>query len=480
MDNLRTFSYDGKCSNHIEKIRKKRKVIAPFNNNSIDNTYDGETFISTRKGSLLIYVDIALTQVRGQENRDRQRSDLAEFFNKTKPVPLIFDSEDDRVYYVLPEGDIEYDDSMGNTCNIIFKVFDGLAHARYSRITETSIGPDGMLKALVRNRGTASVPFNVLVKHGHENAYFGVTSSYGVIQVGDSDETDKGVLPSKVLVDVKAKDGTFQNLTTGGGTFTQNFGTDGNWRKYDIGNRSFLAPNSFGTNVSTWHGATKRGNLTDSNGDGLTNFTVDLRVFFLNSNAKQKGLMQFLMVNGDGTKKVGFSLDKGLAGNKAKIRLYTGEKEAHIDIDTGANNYVDYDHGQIRIDKVGNKLTFSFANRKVSYVVNSIKDTRFTSYNLLSAKMGTTEAMARLWWERLQIIKHYTDKTADIPNRFPENSELFLDGETTNVYLNGVRTYDANGSEWFELPPGDTELEFYYSDFAGTPEITVEHREAWL
>ena len=482
---MKTFTYDGLRSSHIEKIRKKRAVMAPISNTTVDNNAMlGETFLYSKKGSLLIYVDIALKQVRTQTKRDEQRDALALFFNKDKPVKLIFDSEPNKYFLVLPEGDIQYDDSQGNTCSIVFRAFDGSAHASFKRRYPAALNENGALEAVIYNNGTTSVPIDYYITNRNENGFVGIVSDHGVIQVGNTQETDKGVLPSKTILDLKASDKTLDNLPTDGGTFTENeFGTEGAWEHFTQGNRQFIKLDTTNTGklVNTWHGSSKHTNLLDSNGDGLSDFTVDLRIWFLNANAQQKGLMQFLLVDATGTKKVGFSIDKGLPGNLAKIRLHNGETEGILDIDTGANDFVDLDHGQIIIEKTGNVLTYRFANRTVRYVVASIEKTRFTSINLLSATMGNSVGMFRLCWERVKVTKHYTDNNADIPNRFAANSQLYIDGKTSKVYYNDVQISDANGSKYFKAPPGETRVEFYYSDFSNpVPQIVCEIEEAWL
>ncbi|MGM0183436.1 hypothetical protein IGK74_002401 [Enterococcus sp. AZ150] len=421
------------------------------------------------------------------------RDELNEALNtydggKQSTQKLTFSFFEDRYWNARVEGQTsfkrDFEDINKIYVQIRFVIPDGVAHASFKRKYPAAINENGALEAVIYNNGTTAVPIDYYINHRHENGFVGAVSQYGAIQVGNEQETDKGILPSKTIIDVKASDKTLDALPSGGGTFTQNeFGTDGAWEHMQNGNRHFIKLNQANTGklISTWHGASKRMNLLDSNGDGLSDFTVDLRVFFLNSNAQQKGLMQFLLVDGTGTKKVGFSLDKGLSGNNAKLRLHTGELEGFIDFDTGANDLVDYDHGQVMIEKTGNTLTFRFANRTVRYVVQSIEKTKFTSINLLSATLGKSDAMPRLCWERLKVIKHYTDKNADIPNRFAEGSQVFIEGKTSKVYYNGVQIPDANGSKYFKAPPGETKVEFYYSDFSTPiPEITCEIEEAWL
>lgn len=444
----------------------------------------GATFVSTtRKLKTLPMPFIIKSDKNGTQLK---KYDLLQaVLNVDEPKPLEFGAMPNRVFYAIPSGDLSYTETVfQGTGTIQWIIGDGVAHASFKRRYPAALNKNGALEAVIYNNGTAAVPIDYYINHRYENGFVGIVSDHGVIQVGNTQETDKGVLPSKTILDLKASDKTLDNLPTGGGTFTENeFGTEGAWEHFTQGNRQFIKLDTTNTGklVNTWHGSSKHTNLLDSNGDGLSDFTVDLRIWFLNANAQQKGLMQFLLVDATGTKKVGFSIDKGLPGNLAKIRLHNGETEGILDIDTGANDFVDLDHGQIIIEKTGNVLTYRFANRTVRYVVASIEKTRFTSINLLSATMGDSVGMSRLCWERVKVTKHYTDNNADIPNRFAANSQLYIDGKTSKVYYNDVQISDANGSKYFKAPPGETRVEFYYSDFSNpVPQIVCEIEEAWL
>ena len=59
-------------------------------------------------------------------------------------------------------------------------------------------------------------------------------------------------------------------------------------------------------------------------------------------------MQEVIISDANGNTRIGFSINKSSDGNQAKIQLYNGETSAHIDIDTGANSYVDWKTGAFR------------------------------------------------------------------------------------------------------------------------------------
>lgn len=479
---MNTLTYDGKRNRYIVGIKTAKALSASVTNESesIANVM-GETFLSTKQGSLVLGLVLLLKTAKNADEIQKQRDSIALFFDKKEPAALIFDKSPNRKFYCLADGDLSFEEGLQPTVTLNMKVFDGKSHATFKRRFPAALNSKGVLEAIVTNTGTTAVPIDYYIKHNHENGYIGIVSNAGVVQVGNESETDKGILPSKILFDLSAKDNTLQGLATGGGTFTGDWNLDGDWYTERQDGRVFMAANKFGTIKNGWHGATKHQNLVDSNGDGIVNFTIDLRLHFLNLQMNTKGLMEFVLVDGVGKTFIGFSIDKGEMGSIARVRCHNGETSGTFDIDTNTANPFDIDHGQVTITKTGKDLVFNFFGQKVSYVVNTLADKVFTSFNLISAKHAETPESSKMWWERVRITKHYTDENADIPNRFPENSEVFLQGSTGKVYQDGLQIPDANGSIWFMAEPGDTKVEFYFSEFSyPVPSIVAEIEEAWL
>ena len=438
----------------------------------------GKKFISNTFDEKVINITFTL-----KGNIMQKRRTLGKILNVKKPQPLIFSDESDKIYYALPLGNVDIEENHHFARGSInFVVPDGLAHASFSKFAIASKNSNGILTFDVTNNGTVDVPISYTVRHNDQNGYLGFVSTEGVAQIGDDSEKDMGYKKSQVLINDTAKDKKLQSWTTGGGKFTDNFPTAGQWGEVNTGGRYFMQATSWGTGNS-WHGASKRKTIpADSYGDstGSANFTVETRLHFLNSVGDQNGLMELILSDSTNTKVLGFALDKGLPGNQAKIRLYNGETSAHIDIDLGHNNYVDWDTGVIRIEKMGDKVTFSFANRTVSYRPTTMKDVKFTTINLLSAQMQQRPVVARMWWEYVKFTKHYVNELTRVPNRFSKNSQVDIDGETGKIRLNNTLISDVNGSNWFLLPPGDHRVQVFYSTFSNpAPYAEMRYREAW-
>lgn len=79
--------------------------------------------------------------------------------------------------------------------------------------------------------------------------------------------------------------------------------------------------------------------------------------------------------------------------------------------------------------------------------------------------------------------KMNVSKWKDVPNRYPAGTVINIDGETSHIYVNGMdRSGDEIvGTQYFKVPPGETDIKFHVSDFCRKqPDVTVRIREAWL
>jgi len=58
-----------------------------------------------------------------------------------------------------------------------------------------------------------------------------------------------------------------------------------------------------------------------------------------------------------------------------------------------------------------------------------------------------------------------------------------VNGPAAKMYVNGIPSLNDEtvGSKYFKAPPGETKVEFYYSNFSNpAPTITAKIREAYL
>lgn len=446
-------------------------------------TLNGEIFNYTKRGAKKITMPFYV-KYRNVEDYDKLQSIL----NVKKPEPLIFSHIPDREFYAIPSGNLEFEEIRFNgKGKITWIIPDGYAISRVARPTSASISSNGELKATVSNRGTLECPINYRIKFNDDGGYLGIVSEKGIIQVGSKSANYTNADPElrKLVIADDAINDTFNaNWTKGGGYPSSPFPTTSSWGRISKDGRWFMYPKGYGSG-SSYHGASMwRKFSPDSSGTvGSKDFEVEGRLFFLNSNGKEQGLQEVIISDANGNNKIGFSVNKPSDGNQAKIQLYNGETSAHIDIDTGANKYVDWKTGTFKIKKVGRDVTFSFnARANINYHVTTIDNVVFDTVTLYGAQIANRPTMARLWFEYLRVwrLKNTEDKKAPV-NVFSSGDELFIDGESGKIYHNGVLISDVNGSEWFDADIGQTDIVFYYSNYSSKPPtVTCEVKERWI
>ena len=88
-----------------------------------------------------------------------------------------------------------------------------------------------------------------------------------------------------------------------------------------------------------------------------------------------------------------------------------------------------------------------------------------------------------MYFGYLYFQKDNVEYLKDIPNRYPEDSVVYVDGEAGKVYVDGIPSQqdEVKGSKYFKVPPGETKVQFYYSDFSDPPPtVEARIREAFL
>ncbi|HCS30671.1 MAG TPA: hypothetical protein DIW21_04930 [Enterococcus sp.] len=411
---------------------------------------------------------------------------LQKILNVQEPKKLVIGYFPNRYFLAVPNGSLDFEEiKVKGTGTLTFLVPDGLAHGTVLTPFTFINTNNGYLETTLVNNGTADVSVNYDIDFHDDCGYVGIVSEYGVIQVGSENESDYSTKKAQYVIADDAKTGTLlDNWTHGTGYLTEPFPTSGNFSIEKWGNRYWLYPSNFANpGKYTWGGVGQsRSFSADSYGSvAQKHFELETRAAFVNGAPNQKGLMEITLADESGKNLIGVVLDKGLNGNRAKIRLYLAVNNQHIDIDTGKNEYVSLDTGVIRITKKGSSLQFGFAKRTVSYVVSQIKDVKYKTVTLFSGKQQGYPAMTLQRFEYLKVRALFVDETYDSPNTFMNGDNLYLDGERTIPYRNTVAMADMPGSKWFKVPPGETTIKLYYSSFSAVPPTATAYlREAYL
>lgn len=385
-----------------------------------------------------------------------------------------------------------------------FIIPDGVAYSTAPKRFHANMNDEGILEMRVTNNGNYEVPINYHVLHNHENGYIGVISQYGAAQIGNAQEPDTEIIERSEWVIRDDRHTSWQNnWENNQGYLTEDFLKNGSWANRQIAHRAFVTYNQLGNTTNRWNFVTKYRRFSpDSNGKrGSTSFTAQTRIRFENtpsSGVREMGIMSCLFANEDGSKKIGFIVHKHSSHhNRFQVKLYyNGDSTIRDDerfeflMDTAIQNVTDYDAGVFEVKKVGPKISFTFGGRTYTRVNASLNNVEFENVTIGSGRYGGIAPVRFMDWDYMFVQVHgvNVDTGNDIRNSFIENSEIIIDNENSKYYYNPtpdtnnspIPISDVVGSNWFKIPPGETVIQFYYSDFSDPPPtITGEIKEVY-
>ena len=425
-------------------------------------------------------------------NLEDKYDKLEKILNVDSPKPLVFESMPDRMFYAIPDGNLEFSEEgpLGEG-TITWIIPDGVAHSTAEKSFTAAENADGILEATIINNGTEEVPVSYNITHNHENGFLGIVSEYGAIQLGKIDEVDAvPAQKSEVLFRCDSADEFLSTFTVGEGIFdkNQNYGRDGTFRSVSLNGRQWLALNSVGTG-SSWHGAIMKKDLpADSSGvTGAKNFTCQYTMWFETGKVPQTGAIEVVIGDSAGKQLASMHIVKSSTNSNicsAVFQVGSVEK-GRVKYEPGYWSYT-AKGGVIKIVKTGERFEFHFNGKKYSYSDSSLKDKEAYSVSVSEiqySNRGKGNLVTHMYFGYLYFQKDNVEYLKDIPNRYPEDSVVYVDGKTTRVYVDGVPSQqdEVKGSVYFKAPPGETKVQFYHSDFSDPPPtIEARIREAYL
>lgn len=425
-------------------------------------------------------------------NLEDKYDKLEKILNVDSPKPLVFESMPDRMFYAIPDGDLEFSEEgpLGEG-TITWIIPDGVAHSAAEKSFTAAENADGILEATIINNGTEEVPVSYNITHNHENGFLGIVSEYGAIQLGKIDEVDAvPAQKSEVLFRCDSADEFLSAFTVGEGIFdkNQNYGRDGTFGSVSLNGRQWLALNSVGTG-SSWHGAIAKKDLpADSSGvTGAKNFTCQYTMWFETGKVPQTGAIEVVIGDSAGKQLASMHIVKSSTNSNicsAVFQVGSVEK-GRVKYEPGYWSYT-AKGGVIKIVKTGERFEFHFNGKKYSYSDSSLKDKEAYSVSVSEiqySNRGKGNLVTHMYFGYLYFQKDNVEYLKDIPNRYPEDSVVYVDGEASKVYVDGIPSQqdEVKGSKYFKVPPGETKVQFYYSDFSDPPPtVEARIREAYL
>lgn len=405
---------------------------------------------------------------------------------------LIFRDEPDK-YYIGTKSEVG--DIPSGRLNVkgefAFYCCDPYKYSVAEKTFQASLNAAGIMEVSIQNDGTVPAVISYDIKHNHENGFVGIVSRYGAMQYGKIDEVDSETLQrSEELFRFDGYD-AFSAMTNGQGILTEDFPKNGTWREDTYNDSdSYLALNNVGTG-SSWHGASKMITLPrDSSGSNVAqNFLCQTRVWFEAGRPSQTGLLEFVIGDEDDNLLASIHIIKTStnSGSARAIMKIADEEVERIEFTANGSSPVALNAGQLYIRKSGELFEFYY-HGKHSFRRPSLAEKKAKSVTIFLGQHGSrgssaNDLVTRMYFDYLFFRKDNVNYENDIPNRYPAGSTLHIDGHAGKAYLDGV---DCTGDEilgtrYFKAPPGETEVQFLYSDFSDPPPtITATIKEAWL
>lgn len=454
-------------------------------------TCKGSEFVYTTYKSKEIPMPFTMT-----DDLEEKHDKLMEILNVDEPKPLVFESVPDRVFYAIPSGDLDFSEEgpLGEG-TITWIIPDGVAHATTEKSFQAEANDNGDLEVTVVNNGTEAVPVSYEISHNHENGYIGIVSEYGAIQLGKVQEADgESYQQNETLID------GIQTLVDA----ADDHGTNYMHPDHDMGGtldymeeEGALVIGSMGTGqAGKWCGGMRTIPVPeDSEGEaGAKNFWCYLNWYFQTGLLGQTGEQSIAFLTEDNKVICGYSLYKSdMSGNTAALEFWLNGKVIESKLFTPSGNQYENPfngpRGNQDITKEGDKVRF-YWNGIYSYKSDpAIKDmvctkiqVAFTQYYGRNLNPWG-QYVTRNYLRNLIFQKMAVDKWKDIPNRYAAGDVVTIDGATTKAYRNGMNITgdEITGSKYFLAPPGETKIQFSFSDFCNPkPTVKAKIREAYL
>lgn len=448
----------------------------------------GSEYLESRNVTRNITVGYQLLCKTTREFRDKFNK-LSSILSKEQ-VKLIFADEPDKYFIGTKSsvGDVE-PGRMNVKGEFTFYCCDP---CKYSSAEKQFPGvqQDGYQTITIQNNGTEWADVDYEITHKHENGYIGLVSQYGTIQLGKVEEADlEDYEASETLINdifSPSTSGWVLNNATTVHVVSEHKQT-GNLAITNGTGGYALRVTNYGTGEQ-WHGPswTKQVPM-DSNGHtGAKNCTLSWHHYFTTSTFNNRGVIQFLMTDRNKRNVAAMTFFKNeLGNNKGYAEFFVnGINKGKIEFDCSWDNpRTGQKAGRSSISKFGERFEFNVNGEVKPFTVPEMKDIEVTEISIFIGVWGSGEGIGENHVYSIEFTSHSVDAQRDVPNRFQAGSVVQINGESTKVYVDGVASagHEVTGTSYPKVPPGTTEVQFYYSDFSDPPPtIRAKIREVYL
>lgn len=455
---------------------------------SVENINGGE-FMHSTYSPKQIAMEFQITNSTAKGLAEFRRK-IPEILYSEEPKRLILSDEPNIYYEAIVDGEpVLEENDMYSTGTITWLIPDGVAYS-VGEFDFYGVQQNGYQTITIQNNGTEWADVDYEITHQHENGFIGLVSQYGVIQLGKVEETDmEDYEASETLIDDKfspSTTGWALNQATTVHVVSEHKQT-GNLAISNGTGGYALRVTDYGTGEQ-WHGPSWTKKVpADRNGHvGAKNCTLSWHHYFTTSTFNNRGVIQFLMTDRNKKNVAAMTVFKNeLGNNKGYAEFFVnGINKGKIEFDCNWNNpRTGQNAGKSSISKFGDKFEFNVNGEVKPFAVPEMKDIEVAEISTFIGVWGSGEGIGENHVYSMEFTSHSVDAQRDVPNRFQAGSVVQIDGESTRVYVDGVVSagHEVNGTDYFKVPPGTTEVQFYYSDFSSPPPtIKAKIREVYL
>lgn len=427
-------------------------------------------------------------------NLEEKYDALQKALKVDEPKKLVFGNVPNKCFYAVPSGTLEFSEEtefLGEG-SITWLIPDGVAYST-AEFDFYGIQQNGYQTITIQNNGTEWADVDYEITHNHENGFIGIASKYGAIQLGKIEEADgEDYKASEILSDGYS---LFQDDR---GTSYQNpeNTTQGTLEVRDVAGYSVMALKGGQATTGSWNGGMKTLTIPlDSEGKrGAKNFYCYTQHWFEAGLMGQTGAQTIAFLTGEDEVICSMSINKSdTVGNTAHVDWYApGSKKIktlNFQPTTYEGNPFNLKMGGGHNDflKEGDRLRIFWYGQYYYFTIPEIKDMACEKIQVWIGQWGSRDLGNQLvthnYLKSIWFRKDNVEKYRDVPNRYKSGDVVYIDGNDTAVYVNGMKRAEdeIRGSKHFLVPPGETEIQFSYSAFSSPPPtIKAKIREAYL
>lgn len=428
--------------------------------------------------------------------RARGSREFREAFNKMnkllsgEQVKVIFNDENDKYFIGTKTSNTQVD---GGSNNVIGEIEIYCSDPRkYSTTEKEFTAADGVLNIV--NEGTVPASIDYEVQTTSETGYIGLVSEEGIMQYGKVEELDgESYEKSEWLASIK----DFYNCNDDiGGTDVMHpsYGTNGTLIEHTWFGNKFIGLGSAGTKKGNANGGLRTLVLpADSNGDtsGAQNFYCWFHLCFYAGLMGQTGEMCINFLTADDKLICGCNWYKTDAiGNTGHYEIWANGKvlknweftTSHLQ----AQNPFYYKWGSCDVLKEGANIRFFFWARYYNFYIPEIENMKCAKIQIAVKQWGDrggNKFMSMIGFDVIDFEKMNVEKWKDIPNRYPNGTNITIDGKSSHIYVNGMARPEDEvlGTQYFKAPVGTSEVKVTCSEWTKSqPIVKAKIREAWL